>query len=37
MGLGPGEGCEGLVFDEDGATDGINTAGLAAHLLYLGE
>lgn len=37
MGIGPGEACEGLDFEKDGGSDGINTAGLSAHLLFLGE
>ena len=33
----PEGGCEGLVFSKDGGSDGMNTEGLAIHMLYLGE
>mmetsp|Transcript_16994 Transcript_16994/g.29993 ORF Transcript_16994/g.29993 Transcript_16994/m.29993 type:complete len:469 (-) Transcript_16994:154-1560(-) len=36
-GIGPGEGCEGLTFEKDGSVDGVNTEGLAVHVLELGE
>ena len=36
-GLKPGEGCEELVYEKDGGSDGVNSEGLGAHLLYLGE
>jgi penicillin V acylase-like amidase (Ntn superfamily) len=36
-GLGPGQVCEGMDIDVDGASDGLNEKGLGAHLLYLGE
>lgn len=36
-GLGPGEGCEGLDFVNDGGVDGINSEGLGVHVLEIGE
>ena len=36
-GLNPGEGCEDLVYEKDGGSDGVNSEGLGVHLLYLGE
>ena len=30
-GLGPGEGCEDLVYEKDGGSNGVNSEGLAAH------
>ena len=36
-GLEPGEGCEDLVYEKDGGSDGLNSEGLGVHLLYLGE
>ena len=36
-GLKPGEGCEELVYEKDGGSDGVNSEGLGVHLLYLGE
>lgn len=36
-GIEPGEGCDNLTFEKDGATDGVNEMGLAFHLLELGK
>eukprot|EP00984_Skeletonema_dohrnii_P001884 scaffold628_cov88-Skeletonema_dohrnii-CCMP3373.AAC.2 len=36
-GMGPGQVCEGMDIDVDAASDGMNEAGLGAHMLYLGE
>ena len=37
LGIKEGEPCFGLDFEKDGGADGINTEGLGAHLLELGE
>ena len=36
-GLGPGEGCEGLDFVNDGGVDGINSEGVSVHVLEIGQ